>query len=71
MAKKSVTKNYIYNVAYQILIIILPIITTPYISRVTDHWYRDVYFVINDEDDAEVTQVDEDYFNDTGERWTE
>ena len=34
MAKKSVTKNYIYNLAYQILIIILPIITTPYISRV-------------------------------------
>ena len=32
--KKSVTKNYIYNLAYQILIIILPIITTPYISRV-------------------------------------
>lgn len=34
MAKKSVTKNYIYNLAYQILIIILPVITTPYISRV-------------------------------------
>lgn len=32
--KKSVTKNYIYNLAYQILIIILPVITTPYISRV-------------------------------------
>ena len=34
MSKKSVTKNYIYNLAYQILIIILPIITTPYISRI-------------------------------------
>ena len=34
MAKKSITKNYIYNLAYQILIIILPIITTPYLSRV-------------------------------------
>ena len=32
--KKSVTKNYIYNLAYQVLIIILPVITTPYISRV-------------------------------------
>jgi len=32
--KKSVTKNYIYNLLYQILIIILPLITTPYISRV-------------------------------------
>lgn len=32
--KKSVTRNYIYNLAYQILILILPLITTPYISRV-------------------------------------
>lgn len=32
--KKSVTKNYIYNLTYQILVLILPIITTPYISRV-------------------------------------
>ncbi len=34
MSKKSITKNYIYNLAYQILIILLPIITTPYLSRV-------------------------------------
>ncbi len=34
MAKKSIAKNYIYNLAYQILIILLPIITTPYLSRV-------------------------------------
>ena len=34
MAKKSVAKNYIYNLCYQILIVVLPIITTPYISRV-------------------------------------
>ena len=34
MSKKSITKNYIYNVMYQLLIIILPIITTPYLSRV-------------------------------------
>ena len=32
--KKSITKNYIYNLVYQILIIIVPLITTPYLSRV-------------------------------------
>lgn len=32
--KKSVTKNYIYNLIYQILVLILPLITTPYVSRV-------------------------------------
>lgn len=32
--KKSITKNYIYNLSYQILIIVLPIITTPYLSKV-------------------------------------
>ncbi len=32
--KKSVTKNYLYNVFYEILVIILPILTTPYVSRV-------------------------------------
>lgn len=31
--KKSVRKNYLYNLGYQILIIILPLITTPYLSR--------------------------------------
>lgn len=34
MAKKSITKNYLYNLTYQILILILPLVTTPYISRV-------------------------------------
>ena len=34
MAKRSVVKNYIYNLAYQVLILILPLVTTPYISRV-------------------------------------
>lgn len=34
MNKKSITKNYIYNVAYQILIILIPLLTTPYLSRV-------------------------------------
>lgn len=32
--KKSVKKNYIYNMLYQLLIIILPIITTPYLARI-------------------------------------
>lgn len=32
--KKSVVKNYIYNVSYQILTILAPLITSPYISRV-------------------------------------
>lgn len=32
--KTSVTKNYIYNLFYQILVLLLPLITTPYISRV-------------------------------------
>lgn len=30
---KSITKNYIYNLIYQILIILMPIITTPYLAR--------------------------------------
>ena len=34
MARKSIAKNYIYNLIYQMLIIILPLITTPYLSRV-------------------------------------
>ena len=34
MPKKSITKNYIYNLVYQILILVLPLITTPYVSRV-------------------------------------
>ena len=34
MAKKSITKNYIYNMIYQVLILVLPLVTTPYLSRV-------------------------------------
>ncbi len=34
MQKVSMKKNYIYNVIYQISVIIIPLITTPYISRV-------------------------------------
>ena len=33
MRKESVKKNYIYNMLYQLLVIIIPIITTPYIAR--------------------------------------
>ena len=34
MKKNSVKSNYIYNLLYQILTIIIPLITTPYLSRV-------------------------------------
>lgn len=33
MNKRSVKKNYIYNMLYQLLLIFLPIITTPYLAR--------------------------------------
>lgn len=32
--KKSIAKNYIYNLIYQMLTILLPFVTTPYLSRV-------------------------------------
>ena len=31
--KKSIAKNYLYNLTYQILVIILPTITAPYLAR--------------------------------------
>lgn len=34
MAKKNIKKNYILNLCYQVLLLITPLITTPYISRV-------------------------------------
>ena len=34
MKKQNVKKNYIYNLIYQVVAIILPIISTPYISKV-------------------------------------
>ena len=34
MSQKSIKKNYIFNVAYQVLIILTPLITAPYLSRV-------------------------------------
>lgn len=33
MKEKSIKKNYIYNMLYQVFVIILPIITAPYLSR--------------------------------------
>lgn len=33
MKQKNVKKNYIYNLIYQILVMIIPLITTPYLSR--------------------------------------
>lgn len=32
--KKSIARNYIYNLIYQMLTILLPLVTTPYLSRV-------------------------------------
>lgn len=34
MGKKSISINYLYNMAYQILATLLPLITTPYLARV-------------------------------------
>lgn len=34
MSKKSIKKNYIYNLLYQVLTLLTPLITTPYLSRV-------------------------------------
>lgn len=33
MAEKSIKKNFIFNIAYQVLSLVLPLITIPYISR--------------------------------------
>lgn len=36
MARKSIRKNYIYNVLYQVLTLLTPMITAPYLSRVLE-----------------------------------
>lgn len=41
----------------------------PYISKVTDHWFRDVYFVADK--DQEVIINDKEYETQTKERWTD
>lgn len=32
--QKHIARNYIYNTCYQILVLVAPLVTTPYISRV-------------------------------------
>ena len=34
MAQKTFAKNYIFNLLYQVLSLALPLLTTPYLSRV-------------------------------------
>ena len=34
MRKKSIAKNYLYNLTFQVLTVILPLVTAPYVSRV-------------------------------------
>ena len=41
----------------------------PYIAKVTDHWFRDIYFVA--EADTQVIQNDDKYEKKTKERWTD
>ncbi len=43
MENKSIKKNFIYNLSYQILTVILPIITTPYVSRVLGAYNVGIY----------------------------
>lgn len=42
---------------------------TPYVENVTDHWYRDVYFISNKEENSFV-DYDYDYESIMKERWT-
>lgn len=34
MTQKSIKKNYLYNVSYQVLLLVVPFITIPYLSRI-------------------------------------
>ena len=43
MKKKSIAKNYIYNLLYQLLTIITPLITTPYVCRVLGVYNNGIY----------------------------
>ena len=43
---------------------------TPYISKVTKHWFRDVYFVKYNATSTDVMKNDDDYYYLTEERWT-
>lgn len=47
MKEKSVKKNYLYNLIYQVLTLVLPLITTPYISRVLGPHQIGIYSYTN------------------------
>ena len=36
MKKKNLKKNYVFNLTYQILLLVAQLITTPYLSRVLE-----------------------------------
>lgn len=42
-----IVKNYIYNVVYNIFVIIIPIITAPYLTRVLGATCLGVYSYVN------------------------
>lgn len=42
----------------------------PYIENVTNHWFRDVYFITNEDFNEEFVNYDYQYELITGERWT-
>ena len=42
----------------------------PYISKVTDHWYRDVYFAVDEDGSTNIVANDYDYEAIMKERWT-
>ena len=43
----KIAKNYLYNAAYQILILIAPIITAPYLARVLGASNLGIYSYVN------------------------
>ena len=43
MSRNKIKKNYIYNVGYQVLTVIMPLLTSPYVSRVLGAYNLGVY----------------------------
>ena len=43
----KIVKNYIYNVLYQIFLIVVPLITAPYLTRILSSSVLGVYDYIN------------------------